>query len=181
MSDPFRGAARVPLIEVETFVAGSPDDAYAMIKDMEAYPRFMEDVVSLRIVQREEHAYITEWVARLQGRLVRWTERDEFDDSRRVQTYRQVSGDLKRFEGQWRVTPAEGGARVYLSVDFELGIPMLAGLLNPVARLVAKRNAEHMLAAIKERVERAADGAAPAAPAPIPAPHGGPGGAAGPS
>lgn len=64
-----------------------------------------------------------------------------------------TEGDLAKFEGEWTITPVGSGARVRLTVDFELGIPMFASLLNPVATMMIRRNCEQMLAAIKRRVE----------------------------
>ena len=166
----------MPLVCVERFVAGPPEAAYALAKDMESYPQFMKDVVELRVLERDGNAQVSAWVGRLQGKLMRWKERDVFDDQHRVITYRQVEGDLKKFEGDWRFVAEGQGTRVSLSVDFELGVPMLAGLLDPVARLVVRRNCEAMLEGIKARVEagQLAAQAGPRRPTDGGAGHGGP-------
>jgi ribosome-associated toxin RatA of RatAB toxin-antitoxin module len=147
----------VPLVVTDAVVAGPPERAYALAKDMESYPRFMKDVVYLKVLSREQDAQLSEWHARLQGKILRWKERDVFDDAAHTIRYAQTEGDLKRFEGAWTFEPTpEGGTRITLSCDFDLGIPMLSALLDPVARLVVKRNCEDMLAAIAAQVGAAA-------------------------
>jgi len=138
----------MPLVAVETVVAGPPERAYALAKDMEAYPRFMKDVVYLKVLERTGDSQISEWHGRLQGRILRWKEQDVFDDAAHTITYHQTEGDLRKFEGQWRFEPVPGGTRVHLTCDFDLGIPMLAALLDPVARLVVRRNCQDMLTGI---------------------------------
>ncbi len=143
----------VPLVVVERVVPGSPDAAYALARDMESYPQFMKDVVSLRVLERTGCVQRSEWVGRLQGKLLRWTEEDTFDDAALTIAYRQTEGDLKKFEGLWSFVPEGEGTRICLTVDFDLGIPMLAGLLDPVARLVIRKNCDAMLAGIGARLK----------------------------
>ncbi len=142
----------MPRVAVEAIVPGPPEDAYALASDMESYPSFMKDVISLKVIERQGNVQVSEWVGRLQGKPLRWTERDEFDDEAHTITYRQIAGDLKRFEGQWTFTPDGSQTRVQLTVEFDLGIPMLSGLLDPVARLVVKKNCEDMLAGMRNRL-----------------------------
>ena len=145
----------MPRVEVETFVRGPAQAAYALVKDMEAYPRFMKAVTGLRVLHREGDTCLTEWSALFQGKRLRGKERDVFDEARFSMAYRQTEGDLKKFEGEWCCVPQDGGTRITLSVDFDLGIPMLAGLLDPMAKLVVRRNCEAMLEAIRAQVESA--------------------------
>lgn len=143
----------MPVVVVETVVPGPPERAYALAKDMESYPEFMKDVVYLKVLEREGDAQISEWHGRLQGRVLKWKERDVFDDALHTITYHQTEGDLKKFEGLWKFEPvAAGGTHVTLTCEFDLGIPMLSGLLDPVARLVVKKNCEDMLAGIKAKL-----------------------------
>lgn len=147
----------MPFVECTIHVAGAPEACYALVKDMESYPKFMDAVKSLRVVERQGSETVSEWAALFQGKLLRWTERDVWDDAHCAQRYQQIQGDLKKFEGEWRCEPEAEGTRITLTVDFDLGIPMLAGMLHPIARLITKRNSESMLAAIKAQVERRQD------------------------
>lgn len=137
-------------------IRGDKHVIYGLASDMESYPQFMDGVDRVTVLERGDHQQITQWEARLQGKPFRWIERDVFDDAKPGITYQQTSGDLKKFEGEWRFEDVPEGCKVTLTVDFEIGIPMFAAMLNPVAKLVVKQNCESMLAGLKARVEGAA-------------------------
>lgn len=156
----------MPFVEVTKEIHGAPGAVYEVAKDMESYPKFMKNVVKIITLQRGDGYTITRWDTRLQGKPVVWTEKDVLDDQNLRIDYHLIEGDLKKFEGSWTFEPTAEGTMVRLTVDFELGIPMFATLLNPVATMVVKRNCEDMLSAMKEQIEgNAGQGAA--------MPHGG--------
>jgi len=121
---------------------------------MEQYPVFMEDLVSVTVIERNGNTTITKWVSNVDGRIIKWTELDTFDDEQMHIAYSQIEGDLKKMEGEWILTPLADGTEIKLTVDFEFGIPMIAGLLNPILKKKVRMNSENMLKAIKERVEK---------------------------
>ena len=57
-------------------------------------------------------------------------------------------------EIQWVIEPKAEGCEVTLAVDFEFGIPMIAGLLNPILKKKVRENSENMLTSIKEQIEK---------------------------
>lgn len=143
----------MPYVEVTMSVMANAADIYPIIKEMEKYPEFMPDLVSVEVVEREDNATITRWVSNVDGRIIKWTERDDFDDTNLHIRYRQIEGDLRKFEGEWVLTPLSEGTEIKLTVDFEFGIPMIAGLLNPILKKKVRVNSENMLKAIKDRLE----------------------------
>lgn len=150
----------MPRVEVETFVRAPADHVYAVAKDVEQFPEFMPDVESLRVLERQGSRTLTAWVGRIQGRRVAWTEEDEWDDARRVCTFRQKEGDFDRFEGQWTFEPAPGGCAVRLVLDYDLRIPLLGPVLTNLVRQLVRKNAEGMLEALRRRAEETAPSAA---------------------
>lgn len=145
----------MPYVEVALPVASSADLIYPIIKDMEKYPQFMHDLVSVEVIDRAPGTTTTRWVSNVDGRIIRWTEIDVFDDANKHISYKQIDGDLKRFEGEWILTELEDGTtEIKLTVDFEFGIPMIAGLLNPLLKKKVRDNSMNMLKAIKERLEQ---------------------------
>ena len=142
----------MPYVEVQKVIRAKPEDVYAVLSDMESFPRFMENVISVEVVRRDQGSTDSQWHVTLQGAPFRWLERDTFLPEEGRITYQQISGDLKRFEGEWRIVPAEGGASVTLTTDFEFGMPMIASLFNPVAKLILRRNAEQMLDALERNL-----------------------------
>jgi ribosome-associated toxin RatA of RatAB toxin-antitoxin module len=144
----------MPYIEVALPVNASPETIYPILKDMEKYPEFMEDLVSVAVVERSDNSTVTKWVSNVDGRVIKWTEQDIFDEEKQHISYKQIEGDLKKFEGEWILSPIVGGTEIKLTVDFEFGIPMIAGLLNPILKKKVRANSENMLKAIKDRLEK---------------------------
>lgn len=143
----------MPHVETSILVKGPAEAVYALAKNMEGYPEFMKDVVSVRVIERDENTTLTEWVTKLEGRTLQWKEKDMFDDADKHIRYQQTEGDLKQFEGDWFFIETPKGTKVTLTVDFEFGIPMIAALLHPIAKIKVRENCEMMLKAIKQKVE----------------------------
>lgn len=144
----------MPYIELTEFARGEAGRAYEMAKKMEEYPKFMENLESVKVIEQGQGYTITDWVAKVDGNDFKWQEKDVFDDENMTITYKQTAGDLKKFEGQWRFIKEPEGTRITLTVDFEMGIPVLAVMLNPILKKKVKSNSEAMLKAIKEQVEK---------------------------
>ncbi len=145
----------MPYVEVSKLIRGEGRAIYDIISDMEAYPSFMKDLVSVKVSERGPGYDISSWVSDVDGRRIAWTERDCFYPEELKIAYQQTAGDLKKMEGAWTIEPRSDGCLVTLAVDFEFGIPMIAGLLNPILKRKVKENSENMLAAIKKQVEGA--------------------------
>ena len=144
----------MPTVTVAETVAAAGEPIYAVLNNMSAFPQFMKNVQSVTIIERGEGYTHSRWVVKLQGATFSWTERDDFfPDAGRI-AYHQIEGDLKTFEGYWQLEPDLDKTRVILETTFEFGMPMLAGLLNPVAKLALRENARAMIRAIGEQVAR---------------------------
>ena len=144
----------MPYVESKITINGDGNKIYEIIKDMASYPNFMKDLVSVEILERGEDYTISHWVTNADGRKIVWTERDTFYPEDLKITYVQTEGDLKKMEGAWTIVEQADGCEVTLAVDFEFGIPMIAGLLNPILKKKVRENSENMLNSIKEQIEK---------------------------
>ena len=144
----------MPCVETKIVINGDSKPIFEIIKNMEAYTSFMHDLVSVEILERGENTTVSHWVSNVDGRKIVWTERDTFYPEEMRITYCQTEGDLKKMEGDWRLVPVSEGTEVSLLVDFEFGIPMIAGLLNPILKKKVRENSENMLTAVKAQIEK---------------------------
>jgi ribosome-associated toxin RatA of RatAB toxin-antitoxin module len=123
------------------------------VLDIERYPELMTNVVFVNIEAWETPTTRrTEWGMIIKGATLVWRDREEIDHDAHTVTFRQVSGDLERFEGAWEVTakqPAVTG--VSLGISFEIGVPLLAAMLNPVAQRALRDNCTEMLEGIESQ------------------------------
>jgi len=111
-----------------------PPEAYHTISDFARYVELTDAVHEVVLHPPEpDGQLVSEWTVRFRRGLLRWTERDRLDAVNRTIDFEQLSGDFASFSGSWRVEPADGGSEVTFEAQFDLGIPTLAELLDPVA------------------------------------------------
>ena len=148
----------MPYVEISEKLEGvCAAEAYRVIKNMERYPLFMPDLISVKILSKEENSTITAWKSSVNGMAFSWVEKDFFDDVKMCIDYEQLEGDLKKLEGRWRVTQENGCACVSLRVEFELGIPMLAEMIYPLLKKTIYDNCVKMIAGIKKELNCSID------------------------
>ena len=143
----------MPYVETSVYIEAEPDKVYEFAKNQEKFPEHMRDVESIKVLKKEAHKALTQWVTNVDGTPIIWTEEDQFDDEKRLITYKLVEGDLDKFEGFWTFEPKLGGTEVLLGVDFDFGIPHLEELIGPTLKTKVKENSDMMLNGIKNYFE----------------------------
>lgn len=144
----------MPSVLVSKKVSGNIDTIYQLISDMPSYPRFMPDLVSVDLLERTADKTITHWISNVDGRKIEWTEEDRFYPELYKIEYQQIKGDLKKFSGYWQLKQEVDSVEISLFVDFEFGIPMIAGLLNPLLKKKVRENSENMLKSIEQELSK---------------------------
>ncbi|MFI0485788.1 type II toxin-antitoxin system RatA family toxin [Actinomadura sp. 9N215] len=142
----------MPQVQVELSIAADVDAVWQAVHAVEAYPRYMESVRSVEVVADDGTSRTTAWSVLLKGSVLEWTEAERVDEKRRRIEFNQLDGDLDRFDGHWQVTSEPGGGtRVELDIAFEIGIPLLAQMLDPVAVRAIRDNSVQMLRGLERR------------------------------
>ncbi|MDQ7819514.1 MAG: SRPBCC family protein [Armatimonadota bacterium] len=149
----------VAQVTATTVIRAPLPDVYRQAQDVEAFPSFMPDLQSVRVLERDGPRTVTEWVGTVQGRRVRWVEEDTWDDDAHRCTFRQREGDFTRYEGVWTFAAVPEGTQTTLTVDFELDLPLAGPLLSTLLRVLVRKNVESMLEALRLRLEGGARGA----------------------
>ncbi|NHC16105.1 type II toxin-antitoxin system RatA family toxin [Motilibacter deserti] len=144
----------MPTVDVEMTMHAPVQQVWDAVVDVESYPRYMETVKSVKELRRlPDGSRETEWSVLLKGSTLEWVERDVVLEGERKVVFEQTDGDLEVFEGEWTVTEQpDGTVRVRLFVNFDIGIPLLSAMLNPVAERALKENSRTMLQQIEKRV-----------------------------
>lgn len=128
------------------------------IVDVESYPDCMETVRRTSIVRQQGDDERTVFFSvLLKGAILEWEERERLDEAAGTVRFEQESGDLSELDGSWTIAGSdEGPVRVVLDVRFDIGIPQIAMVLNPVAARALEENSRHMLRDLERRVEGSA-------------------------
>jgi len=145
----------MPTIDVTEVITAPVEKVWALINDVESYPRFMEHVRSLKVLEHGADYRISDWEIDCKGFIMRWTEREELFPDRWRTEYRNIDGDLEVFEGSWQLEVLDADTtRASLTVRFEIGVPMLCDMLNPVAERAIRANSQKMLASLASEAAR---------------------------
>ena len=138
-----------------------PQRAYDLIRDFARYPELTDAVEEVVVNPPDaDGSVVSEWLVHFRKGMLKWTERDVFEPGSRVIRFVQLSGDFALFEGQWRVKERDGGSEIWLDASFDLGIPTLADLLEPVAEASFRSNILRILSGIFGSSEPLTDDAA---------------------
>jgi ribosome-associated toxin RatA of RatAB toxin-antitoxin module len=117
------------------------DGAYERIRQFERYPELTDAVEQVNVHPADaDGSVLSQWTVHFRSGLLRWEERDRFWPADRTVSFEQTSGDFAIFIGSWRADPHPDGAEVTFAAQFDLGIPTLAPILDPVARSALRSN-----------------------------------------
>ncbi len=143
----------MPEVKVDLTIDAPIETVWETVVDVESYQNTMDTVRWVKIVERrDKRVRCAAWSVLLKGSILEWEEEEHLDLAAHRIEFRQLRGDLEHFDGRW-VLEAAGAERttVLFEVVFEIGIPLLAEMLNPVAQRSLQENCTEMLRGIERR------------------------------
>lgn len=137
-------------VEIERVVAeAEPKLLFERLADFGSYAEFTEAVHEVTVREEADGRSVSDWKVQFRNGVLHWTERDEIDWAGLVIRFEQITGDFASFNGYWAVEPTPEGALVRFVADFDMGIPSLAPMLDPIAERALRDNIEQMLTAFE--------------------------------
>ena len=112
---------------------GDATHVFDRVQDYERYTDHTDTVRSVTVTSDGPDTVESAWEVRFRSGLLRWTERDVMDPVARRITFDQLTGDFASFAGTWDITQAGTDVSVLFTCEFDLGIPSLEPIINPVA------------------------------------------------
>lgn len=127
--------------------------AYELICDFRRYPELTDTVHEVVVHPPEaDGALSSDWSVVFRNGLMRWSELDRFFSETLTVEFEQVKGDFEMFQGSWACEERSEGAVVTFRSEFDLGIPSLAEILDPVAESTLRDNILRILEGLMGRV-----------------------------
>lgn len=117
-----------------------PDEVFRTVADYGRYPELTDAVLAVQTDELDDGRHRCTWKVRFRRGTLIWTEEGTVDRERRRIDFTLVKGDLDHLEGYWQVDPAEGGSVIRFWSEFDIGIPTLANLIEPVAATALRDN-----------------------------------------
>jgi uncharacterized membrane protein len=143
----------MPDVRVVQRIGAPVQEVWEIVNDIESYSQFMDDVLSIEIVRQEGDERVSTWSVNLRGSILEWTEVARVDSATQRISFSQLEGDLDHFQGFYQVNQVdEGTSETVLEVEFDIGIPLMADMLNPVVCRALEENSQRMLRQIEFRV-----------------------------
>lgn len=136
-------------VEVSVRTAGrTAAEVYPTICEFRRYPELTDAVRSVHVDDLGDGRTGCTWEVRFRRGILRWSEEDRYDrDEHRVR-FRLRDGDLDHLVGSWSVVDEEGGCRVEFRCEFDMGIPTLAEVIEPIAADTLREHVEIILRAL---------------------------------
>ena len=131
-------------------------DVWPTLVNFERYPDLMEDVVRVQVLERSETSMVSSWEVLLNGSQFTWTERDTLTAPRLIE-FEQIDGDLEVWKGKWELLRDGDNLSAALTVDFDIGIPSLSEILDPIGERAIRANCRQMLDAIRQHASEPAE------------------------
>lgn len=128
-------------VEIGMSVPGvGPDDAYRTVGDFAQYPHLTDVVRKVTLSPSTDPKWsFSSWEVIFRDGVLHWSERDVFDDVDRTIRFEQTEGDLAEFTGAWSVVAADQGSAVHFDAYFDLGIPSLGPIIDPIAEATLRQ------------------------------------------
>lgn len=136
-------------VNVAAHVSGlTLEQIYATLCDFSTYAERCSAVRSVTVASESARAMVSTWEVNFQSGILRWQERDEFDPHKLEIRFEQIAGDIDEFSGTWRVGGEPGHAHIHFDARFDLGIPMLADMLDPIAESAIRHNIHQIIGSL---------------------------------
>lgn len=139
----------MPDVAITAEVPGTTaDEVFAAVADFAAYPRHTDAVREVVVSPAPDGAVESAWEVNFRSGVLAWTERDVVDAGARTIAFEQVDGDFAVFTGCWAVDPGAVGSRVRFEASFDLGMPSLAPMIDPIAERTLSDNIRAILSGL---------------------------------
>jgi ribosome-associated toxin RatA of RatAB toxin-antitoxin module len=147
----------MPEIMVEEIADAPVEVVYAIAKEIERFPEWMENVENITVLARDGNRVTSKWLGRVEEfkRNIRWTEEDIWDEANRRCHFRATEGDWETYEGEWSFIPEGDKTRLRLRLNFNINVPLIGALIKGLLTKLTEKNSRDMLKALAARAQAA--------------------------
>ena len=146
----------MPTVTSEAVIAAPVEPVYAIARDVERFPQFMEDVAEVEILERTPERQVSRWVGVVKefNRQIKWTEEDFWNEADHSCEFRMIEGDFSEYSGTWSFAAEGEGTRATLVINYAYNVPLIGARIQSVLKKKMQQNCDSMLQAIKAEAEK---------------------------
>jgi ribosome-associated toxin RatA of RatAB toxin-antitoxin module len=124
-------------VERSALVAHSAASMYALVDDIESYPRFLPWCSGAEVEQRDESRTVGTLRVDFKGVHQQFTTENVKTPGEAIEM-RLLRGPFRSLEGRWRFVPlAPNASRVELHLAYQFANPLLGRMVGPVFNHIA--------------------------------------------
>jgi ribosome-associated toxin RatA of RatAB toxin-antitoxin module len=123
-------------------------ECYPVVCDFARYPELTDAVLRVEIDDLGNGRTGATWDVRFRRGILRWSEEDRFDPELCRVDFSMLAGDLEHMSGYWHLLDSGDGCELSFFCDFDMGIPTLAHIIEPIAEQTLRDNVVRILAAL---------------------------------
>ena len=139
-------------VEITVRVPGvAAGQTFERLCEFERYPELTDAVRSVTVVPCVGRPPLSQWEVTFRKAILRWTEQDLIDRERRTIAFRLVDGDFDSFTGGWSVDGDDASCVIAFRASFDLGMPTLADMLDPLAESALRESIVQIVAGLVGR------------------------------
>jgi ribosome-associated toxin RatA of RatAB toxin-antitoxin module len=147
--EPRHSSNAMKRISRSAIVARSAEDLYALVEDVESYPRFLPWCLGAQVRERTPGRTVATLTVGVKGVRQSFTTENANRPGRSIEM-RLLEGPFRRFAGGWRFTALEASAaKIEFNLEYEFANRLVARALEPLF----ERMADSMVAAFSRRAE----------------------------
>ena len=137
----------MPQVKRSALVPFSAQQMFALVNDIEQYPRFMSGCKRARIVSQSGTEMVGELELSKAGISQRFTTRNKLDPPNSIDM-QLVEGNFSSFHARWNfIDLGDQGSKLGLDMDFEFS----SGLIDAAARALFNSTANNLVDALVGR------------------------------
>ncbi|MEW1599508.1 SRPBCC family protein [Streptomyces sp. NPDC093808] len=124
----------MPQVTLDALVPGTTAPVvFDRLRDFAAYPKYTDAVREVIVTEAGADTVDSQWWVNFRNGVLCWRERDTIDTTALTIDFTQTEGDFDTFSGSWQVQQHAEAVTVRFTADFDLGMPSLAALIDPIA------------------------------------------------
>lgn len=136
-------------IQRSALVQHSAQQMYALVDDIESYPRFMHGCIDAEVVSRDDNEVVGRLTLGKAGMRHTFTTRNELEPGRRM-SMTLVEGPFRHFRASWEfIELAPDACKVTLDMEFEFS----GGLLGMALEKLFNRSANTLVDDVVHRAD----------------------------
>lgn len=121
-------------LKIQASLSGlNSNDVYKKIGNFKNYNKYVDIVRSISVENIDQNTSISSWEIEFENGILRWKERDVFEDKDKVIFFEMIEGDIEKFNGYWKIIKNKSGCQILFFADYDLGINMLNDILDSIA------------------------------------------------